>query len=375
MTEKAPSPPLDPVRFRAIFLLILVAGVSILFFGMIRQFLVALFLGAIASGLIYPAYKVLQRWFGGRKTLAATVTLVLFLLLCLGPVAGFLGIVANQALQVTNAAGPWIDEMRVRMSEPGAVEQLLESLPGGEHLIPYQGRLIEKAGELAATVGGFVAQGLTGVAAATVRLIFLLFVMLYAMFFFLKEGRALLGKVSYCMPLTDQDEQRLLDQFTSVTRAMAKGTLLIGILQGGLAGFAFWAVGIPSAAFWGTCMVVLSIIPGIGSGIVWFPAVVYLLVTDQAAAGIGLAVWCGGVVGTLDNFLRPWLVGRDVQMPDLMILLGTLGGLFMFGMAGILIGPVIAALFITVWELYGEHFRQVLPESSLAAGMGDDTHP
>ena len=364
MTDPAVKPPLDPARFRAIFLLLLVVGISLLFLRMVGTFLTALFLGAILSGLMYPAYKAFRRWFRGREGLASAAALVLFVVLLIGPIATFLGIVTNQAVQVSQSAGPWIEDMEARLAEPGGLDALLERIPWAESLRPYREQLVQKVGEAAGFLGGWVVEGLGDITAATVRIVFLLFVMLYAMFFFLKDGRGVLQKVLYYLPLSDEDERRMLDRFVSVTRAMVKGTFLIGIVQGGLAGLAFWVAGIPSAAFWGTVMAVLSIVPGIGSGLVWLPAAIYLLAVGRIGAGVGLLLWCGLVVGTLDNLMRPWLVGRDTRMPDLMILLGTLGGLITFGMAGVLIGPIVAALFITVWELYGESFRGILPATA-----------
>jgi len=154
----------------------------------------------------------------------------------------------------------------------------------------------------------------------------------------------------------------MLDKFTSVTRATLKGTLLIGILQGGLAGIAFALAGIDNAVFWGTVMAVLSIIPSIGSALVWVPAAIILLVQGNVASGIGLLAFCGVVVGSLDNVLRPILVGKDTKMHELMIFFGTLGGIMMFGISGIFIGPLIASLFVTIWELYGVAFSDYLPE-------------
>lgn len=377
MADAGGNPPLHPGRFRAIFLLFLVLGISLLFFQMIRPFLTALFLGAILSGLMYPAYRTLCRWFGGREGLASFAAVVLFLILLIGPVTAFLGIVANQAVQVTQSAGPWIENMQAQLRQPGGIDELLDRIPWLETLRPYQEQLLQKLGEVAGSVGGLVVDWLAGVTTATVRVVFLLLLMLYAMFFFLKDGRGVLGKVLYYLPLSDEDERRMLDRFVSVTRAMVKGTFLIGIVQGALAGLSFWVVGIPSAAFWGTVMAVLSIVPGIGSALVWLPAAIYLLAAGHVVAGIGLILWCGLVVGTLDNLMRPRLVGRDTRMPDLMILLGTLGGLVAFGMAGVLIGPIVAALFITVWELYGESFRHILPATAFGtrspadAGSGD----
>lgn len=367
MADAGGGPPLHPGRFRAVFLLLLVVGISLLFLEMIRSFLTALFLGAILSGLMYPAYRTLCRWFGGREGLASFAAVGLFVILLIAPVTAFLGIVANQAVHVTQSAGPWIENMQAQLRQPGGIDELLDGIPWLDTLRPYQGQLLQKLGEVAGSVGGFAVDWLAGVTTATVRVVFLLLLMLYAMFFFLKDGRAVLHKVLYYLPLSDEDERRVLDRFVSVTRAMVKGTFLIGIVQGALAGLAFWVAGIPSAAFWGTVMAVLSIVPGIGSALVWLPAAIYLLASDQVVAGIGLILWCGLVVGTLDNLMRPWLVGRDTRMPDLMILLGTLGGLIAFGMAGVLIGPIVAALFITVWELYGESFRDILPATGFGA--------
>jgi predicted PurR-regulated permease PerM len=335
MSEKS----IDPVKFRAAFLLLLVIGISLLFFAMIRPFVTALFLGAIFSGLAQPVYRRLVRWFRGRKALASLTTLILFFIVILGPLGGFMGIVTNQALQVSESVGPWVQQ---QMGQPDQLDRLIARLPFADALAPYTDQIQQKAAELAGSLGGFVVRSLAAVTRGTVQVLFLLFVMLYAMFFFLKDG--------------------VLDKFVSVTRAMVKGTLLIGIVQGALAGAGFAVVGIPAAAFWGTVMAVLSIVPGVGTALVWGPAVIYLFAVGQTGVGIGLLVWCGAVVGTVDNLMRPWLVGRDTQMPDLLILLGTLGGLFLFGAAGVLIGPIVAALFITVWELYGEAFRELLPD-------------
>jgi predicted PurR-regulated permease PerM len=154
----------------------------------------------------------------------------------------------------------------------------------------------------------------------------------------------------------------MLDKFTSVTRATLKGSLLIGLLQGGLAGIAFAVVGIDNAVFWGTLMAVLSIIPSVGSALVWAPACLILILQGSVGAGVGLLVFCALVVGSLDNLLRPMLVGKDTRMHELMIFFGTLGGIMMFGISGIFIGPLIASLFVTIWELYGIAFADFLPE-------------
>jgi predicted PurR-regulated permease PerM len=198
-----------------------------------------------------------------------------------------------------------------------------------------------------------VAKGLAAGAKGTATFFLLLFVMLYAMFFFLIHGPALLDATLHFLPLTNEDEARLLGTFASVGRATLKGTLIIGIIQGGLAGLGFWVVGIPGFVFWSAIMAVLSILPGIGAALIWIPAVVYLIIEGQAGHAVGLGLWCAIVVGTIDNLLRPLLIGKDTEMPDLLVMLSTLGGLALFGAPGILVGPIIGALYITVWKLWG----------------------
>jgi predicted PurR-regulated permease PerM len=204
--------------------------------------------------------------------------------------------------------------------------------------------------------------GLASGAKVTAAFMLLLFVMLYAMFFFLIHGSAILDATLRFLPLTNEDETRLLGTFASVGRATLKGTLIIGIIQGGLGGLGFWVVGIPGVIFWSAIMAVLSILPGIGAALVWIPAVVYLIIDGQAGYAVSLGLWCAIVVGTIDNLLRPVLIGKDTEMPDLLVMLSTLGGLALFGAAGLLVGPIIGALYITVWKLWGS-----------AMDMPDDT--
>lgn len=350
---------LDPGRFQATFLLLLLIAISLLFFAMVRSFLMAVFLAAIFSGLLYGLYERLVSWFKGRKSLASVATILVFVFALLIPLSAFLGIVTAQALDVSEAVGPWLQE---RAARPDELDRLIEKLPFADRVAPYQGQITEKVAQVAQNVGAFVFSKLAAATRGTVMFIFLLFVMLYAMFFFLKDGPAVLNRILYYMPLSPEAENRLVAKFVSVTRATIKGTLVIGVVQGALAGGALAVAGIHGAAFWGTVMAVLSILPGIGIALVWVPAVIYLLAVGKTAAGIGVALWCGLVAGTADNLLRPRLVGWDTQMPDLLILLATLGGLALFGAVGIVVGPIVAALFLTIWEIYGEFFKGVLPE-------------
>lgn len=357
-TKRGTGWPFDKERVRITFVLLLLVVISSLFVAMIRQFLITILLAAIFSGMSQPLYCRLLALFRGRKVLTSAVTLLILVIVIVGPLLGFLGVLASQALHVSQAVGPWVQK---QISEPGKLSQWMEKAPFVESLEPYRDQILTKLGELVGAVGNFLVSGLSATTRGTIAFFFHFFLLLYTMFFFLMDGRKLLDKILYYIPLADEDERRMVDKFVSVSRATLKGTLIIGVVQGGLAGMAFAIAGIQGAVFWGTVMTVLSVIPGIGAAIVWLPAVVYLLVTGKVLTAILLAAFCAGVVGTADNFLRPRLVGRDVQMHELLILFGTLGGVLLFGVVGFVIGPVVAALFVVIWEIYGMVFREVLP--------------
>jgi predicted PurR-regulated permease PerM len=326
---------------------------------MIRSFLMAIFLAGIFSALARPLYKRFERWYGGRRAPASLSTLVLIVIVVILPLGTLMGIVTAQAIKVGQTVTPWVQE---QIAQPGEFHELLNSLPFYDKLAPYSETIWRKAGELIGTISHFLISSLSAATMGAVNLLFMVFVMLYTMFFFLMDGDKLVHKILYYLPLQDQDEQRILERFTSVTRATLKGTAVIGILQGCLAGIAFWVVGIPSAVFWGTIMAVLSIIPGIGTALIWGPAVIILAAGGDYLKAGGLGIFCALVIGSIDNLLRPILVGKDTQMHELMIFFGTLGGIIMFGIMGMIIGPIVAALFITIWEIYGVAFNDILPQ-------------
>ena len=354
----------DRAKFRRIILLLMVVVISIIFFYMIRNYLKAMFLAGIFSGISYPLYRWIRDKFGGREALASILTLLIVILLVLLPLSGFFGIVAAQAVELTEEVIPWVQD---KIENPSEIHFSLPSwVPFQDKLQPYTKQIASKLGEAAGMIGSFLFNSISAGTRGTANFFVSLFIMLYAMFFFLIRGDEMgKGLLAYS-PLTDEDKTLLVNKGMSVARATIKGTLVIGIVQGALGGIGFAVVGIQGAAFWGTIMAVLSIIPAVGTALVWIPAVVYLLLTGQVGAGIGLLVWCALAVGSVDNLLRPRLVGGDTEMPDLLILLSTLGGLGMFGAVGLIIGPVIAGLFMTVWEIYGSTFEDVLPNRKVA---------
>ncbi len=356
----------DHDRFRKRSLLLLTGLITVVFLAVIRPFIVSVLMAAITAGMSHPIYRWLSGKLKGRHRTASALVVVGILLLIVLPAVAFFTLVASQALQVANAARPWIEQ---QVAAPGGLEVWLDRIPFLDRLtflqdiLPDRAQVMSALGEAASVAGSFLVSSLASVTRGTLNAALQLFILLYALYFFLLDGRKALDRLLYFLPLSSDDEELLVARFVSVTRATLKGSLVIGVLQGGLAGVAFWLAGIEGAAFWATVMVVLSVIPGVGAALIWVPAVLYLLATGSVLPGILLLIWCAVVVGTIDNVLRPKLVGRDTKMSDLMILLSTLGGLILFGAIGFILGPIVAAVFVTVWDLYGKAFKDTLPPS------------
>ncbi len=363
---------MDQDKVNRIVLAAMVIAISALFFTMIHQFLMAIFLAGLFSGLARPVYRRLRILFRGHRHLASLTTLLLMIVVVLIPLLLLVGVVVGQAIDVSQKVTPWI---RQNLEQPDQITAYLQGLPVYEYLEPYRGVILEKAGQLVGSISNWIVGGLSQATFGTVNFLFMSFVFLYTMYFLQMDGGKLVRKVLYYLPLNGDDESLMLNKFTSVSRAMIKGTMLIGILQGGLAGIAFAVAGIDNAVFWGTVMAVLSIIPSVGSALVWIPASIILIMHGNVTGGVGLLVFCGLIVGSLDNVLRPILVGKDTRMHELMIFFGTLGGILMFGIPGVLIGPLIASLFITIWELYGIAFSNYLPEVHYKKESTDEVEP
>ena len=362
-------PNLSGTTLRTAFVLLLLTGTSILFFAVVWPFFTPLLVGAILASLCHPLYRALTRLLGGRPSLGALLTLLIVFLLVAGPLSAFLGVVVGQAVNVSNDAIPWVRQNFGVATAFNTHDWLVARFPSLAQYVPEQTQIMESVGNAAKAAGAFLVSGVSAMTAGTAVFLLDLFVMFYAMFFFLRDGEKLIEKVFHYAPLNHRDEARLLQRFTSVTRATIKGTLVIGIIQGTLAGLGFWVAGIDGAAFWGTLMTILSVVPGIGSALIWVPGVAYLYLTGHAFAATLLLVWCGAVVGTIDNMLRPRLVGKDAKIPDLLILVGTLGGLFFFGPIGFIVGPIVCGLFLTVLDIYGATFKDILPPvRSLSTG-------
>ena len=341
-------------RFRKSFLVVVVAGISILFLVMVRGFVMTLLVAAILAGLLHPVYRWVLRRVGGRATLASLLTLVLAIVAIFGPLTTLAGIVVQQSLQLTQDLGPMI---KPYVDDPELLTSRLAGIPGADRIEPLLPQIAERGVQIVSNLGTILVRQVSAATSGTVIFLFQFGIMLYALFFFLKNGERYLRTILAYLPFSEADDARLVARFASVTKATIKGTLLIGAVQGSINGLAFWIVGLPAPAFWGVVMIVLSVVPAVGGALIWVPAAVLLALTGSYVQAAVLTAICGGVSGTVDNLLRPRLVGRDTQMPDLLVLISTLGGIGFFGPTGFIVGPLVAALFITFWQILAELYR------------------
>ncbi|QBQ55705.1 AI-2E family transporter [Nitrosococcus wardiae] len=348
-------------RYRKAFILLLLVSILATFLAIIHEYIIVTLLAVIFTALLYPVYTQVVKILHGRRALSSVIVLVLAILVVGLPLLGLLGVVAAEAIQISEDVKPWIEKKIPDQYDLS--RDLPEQLPFSEQLEPYESRIIAKVGELAGNTGEFLAKSISKITQGTISIVVKLFIMVYAMFFFFIWGPDTLTALMRYIPLTEKDRLHILEIGLATTKAILKSILVIGVLQGILVGLAFWAAGIKGAIFWGTIVVVFSAVPGLGAPIIWIPGVIYLAATGQTGWAIGMTVWGIAVVGLVDNILRPHIVGSEAKMPDLLVLLATLGGILMFGAIGIIIGPVIAALLVTILEIYRKIFYDLYSTS------------
>lgn len=352
----------------AFFLLLLVI-VTGGFLGLLLDFLKPVFWAAVLATIFHPLYQWCERRLGGQSELASVGTIVLIVLLILVPLL-------LTGLAVGSEASLLYERVSTGDLDPQSVVQWIErNLPAATDLLTEYGLTSEELRKkLSAGVvgtGRYLTTEALVVGQNALHTGVLTFVMLYLLFFFLRDGSALLDTIVSTVPLGDVRERHLLNKFAEVARATLKGTLAIGLVQGSLGGFLFWILGIDAAVLWGVVMALLSLLPAVGAALVWAPAAAILILTDEVLKGVLLLLFGTLIIGLADNVLRPLLVGRDTQMPDYLILLATLGGLAVFGLSGVIIGPIIASLFLAVWDMFRKQYAGAA-SGDRSLGASDD---
>lgn len=346
------------------FLLLVLLIIAAVFFNMVKIFLMPVFLAAVFVGLIFPLYEKMLVWTRERRGLSAFLCVLIFMLLMLVPtyfVADMLrkevvGIYQNNEQTVQKfikdidsglldklSANPWLQKLDIDLRNIDLMSSAKEAVRGVGNLLIL---LINKTW--------------TG----TFQFVMQLFIMFFTMYYFFKDGAALTERIKYLSPLNDEHEEMLISRFVAMSRATVKGTLMIGLAQGSFGAFLLWIFGFGSPIVAGVVMFFLSIIPMVGAWIVLYPAGIYLLIMGQIWQGIVLIAVTAVVIANIDNLLRPRLVGRETGMHDLLIFFSTIGGMSVFGVMGFIVGPVIAALFLTVLEIYSIEFKELLDRAS-----------
>ncbi|MCB2049374.1 MAG: AI-2E family transporter [Novosphingobium sp.] len=334
--------------FLALLLLITLA-----FAWLVMPFFGSIIWGVIIAILFRPVYLRLDRALGGRPNLAAILCILLIVALVVLP-ALLLGVslvqeatdlysrlqsgqidLASMFDNVRKSLPEWADDMIVRA---GWTDFETARNTVGSSLNTILERIVGSA---------------LGLGQGALSLLAALGVMLYLAFFLLRDGEQIAEKVKLALPLRPSIRDRLIRHFAIVVRATMKGTIVVSIVQGLIGGLIFWMLGIEAPILWGLLMALFSLVPAVGTGIVWVPVAAYLLVTGSTAEGL-ILTFCGFfVIGLTDNILRPILVGHDTKMPEFVVLIATVAGLQLMGLNGVIIGPIIAALFIAVWEIVG----------------------
>ncbi|MFK3791898.1 MULTISPECIES: AI-2E family transporter [Pseudomonas] len=335
-------------------LLLLLALVSVAFIWILLPFYGALFWAVILGILFAPLQRRLLLRLGGRRNLCSLCTLGICLVIAILPVIAISVLLVQEGAELyrkiesgqLDIAG-YLELFKHRLPPP--VQGLLDRFGLGE----LQG-LQEKVAKGAMQGSHYLATQAFSFGQGTFEFLVGFSVMLYLLFFFLRDGPELVRKIRAAVPLAEYQKRRLQLKFTRVVRATVKGNVLVAVTQGALGGLIFWFLDIPSVLLWAVLMAFLSLLPAVGAGLVWGPVAVYFLLSGAIWQGVVLGLFGVLVIGLVDNLLRPILVGKDTRMPDYLILVSTLGGLAIFGLNGFVIGPLIAALFLSSWGLFVE---------------------
>ena len=353
-----PTPMTQPPFQQKAFLLLL-AAVTVAFLAILWPFFGAVFWGAVLALLFTPLYRRLAVRMRNRRNLAALVTLLLCLVMVILPVAFITAAFVEQASLV-------YQQVQTREFDVAAyLQQLIGLMPpwmanvlrrfGLADLSSLQDKLAAGAGQASRVI----ASQAINVGQNAFDFLIGLGVMLYLLFFLLRDGPGLTAHIDRAIPLSPEHKVHLAHKFATVIRATVKGNVVVAIVQGALGGVMLWVLGVQAALLWGVVMAFLSLLPAVGAAMVWVPVAVYFLLAGSVWKGVVLIAFGVFVIGLVDNVLRPILVGKDTQMPDYLVLVSTLGGIALFGINGFVIGPAIAALFIAAWDL----FTQARPSS------------
>jgi predicted PurR-regulated permease PerM len=329
-------------------------AITLAFLWILWPFYGTILWATVLAILFTPLDRRLVQSMHGRRTSAALATLAIILLIVILPVALITGMLVQEAANLyARIQSGQLDFGRYATDVFGAMPAWMSSVLDRFGLTSL-GVLQERLTASIARASRFLAGQALSVGQNAFDFLLDFFIMVYLLFFFLRDGDALASRIKEAVPLRADHLRDLSRKFTVVIRATVKGNIVVAIVQGALGGILFAFLGIPAPVFWGVLMAFLSLLPAVGAAIVWLPVAVYLLITGSVWQGVFTIGYGVLVIGLVDNVLRPVLVGKDTKMPDFVVLMSTLGGMVIFGFNGFVIGPVIAATFIAAWDIYAQ---------------------
>lgn len=347
---------MDFSKMRNFLFLSLLAVVTVTFIWIIKTFAYPIFWAAIIAAVFYPVYKAIDRRLR-VPNLSTAITMMAVLAIIVVPLVLISTLVLRESFgfytSLTNNQGQIHDSIRHAL-------EWVKNNPYVAQLNFNENFWTDKFAEFAKSITSFLLTSARDLTQNSIIFMIMFFITFYTLFFFIRDGEKLLKQLMHLCPLGDDHEKMLYEKFTSTTRATIKGSLIIGLIQGTLGGLMFFVAGIQGAIIWGILMVLLASVPGIGPYFVWLPAAIIMILIGNTWTGIGMILFGALVIGTIDNLLRPVLVGKDSQMHPLLVLLSTLGGIAVFGISGFIIGPIIASLMLAFWDMYEHYYRKDL---------------
>ncbi|MCX5848610.1 MAG: AI-2E family transporter [Deltaproteobacteria bacterium] len=340
--------------FKNIIFFILLGIITVFFAYILKPFFFAIFWAVLIASIFAPLYKLLNKKFKSPN-LCASITLVIILLCLILPIGLIIDLLIVEAFDIYKSfdsnTGSWM----------GTFTEMLNSLnknPLFARLNIDQAFLLEKSQDALKAVTTHIFQHISEYTQNTIFLIVNFAVMLYTLFYFLRDGVHLITSFNRYIPVENRHLNTFINQFLTTAKASLKFTFIIGGIQGFLGGMIFYITGIERALVWGVLMLGFSIVPAIGCSLIWAPAGIIMLFLGYTWQGITILVFGSIVISSVDNLLRPVLLGHDTQMHSLLIFLSTLGGILAFGFSGFVLGPVIASLFLASWRLFLELYQE-----------------
>jgi predicted PurR-regulated permease PerM len=326
-------------------LLLIIAGVAVFF--IFQPFLTAIVIAMIFAVLFHRLNLFLRKTLFGGRIAAATLICLLVAVLIVTPISIVIGFAINEvgALYTSEQSGAYVSKgIELLRQSP-----LLHTLFPGSDLST---RFAEATKAVSSGAISLLATAYQGV----LQFVIFLLALFFTLFYFLVDGENMLRYAKRFSPLQDEQDTHLFREFISISRAMIKGTFVVGVIQGILAGIAFLIAGVPSPVVMGIIVVFASLIPGVGTALVWVPTAGILIASGNVWQGVFILSFGLGVISIIDNILRPKLVGRDTEMHPLLVFFATLGGITLFGLPGLLIGPIIVSLFFALADIYSEEY-------------------